>query len=137
MGVGWNAAASTTAARGADDWFQPDGVHLYAPGAEALAALLHTELVTLGVAPSPPTIGTSRLPRARRGTPYGAELAVTGGLGPFRWSCRPALPRGIHLLADGRLTGVPSGQAQSVRVTVTVTDATGTMATRPLLITVS
>jgi hypothetical protein len=130
--VDWNAAA-----RGASDWFQPDGVHLYAPGAEALATLLHAELVTLGIAPSPPAIGTSQLPRARRRVPYSDRLTTAGGLAPFRWSCRPALPPGLHLLADGRLTGIPRGPAQSRRLTFTVTDATGTLASRSLLVTVS
>lgn len=130
--VDWNAAA-----RAADGWFQPDGVHLYAPGAEALATLLHRELVTLGIAPPPPSIETAQLPRAHRRVAYSDVLRASGGVAPFSWTCRPGLPPGLHLRADGRLTGVPRGRAQSRRLTFTATDATGTLASRSLLLTVS
>jgi hypothetical protein len=119
--VDWDAAA-----HGHDNWFQPDGTHLFASGAEALATLLHSELVNLGIAPRPLSVMTAKLDPARRNWRYAVTLTATGGVAPYRWSCRPALPRGLHLLAGGRLVGVATGRPQSAPINFTVTDATGT-----------
>jgi hypothetical protein len=40
----WNAAVNAN-----PGWVQPDGVHLWGDGPRALAYLLHTSLVTLGI----------------------------------------------------------------------------------------
>lgn len=54
-------------------------------------------------------IRTQRLPAAKIGRPYAADLAAVGGISPTVWKLRRGrLPRGIRLAsALGRLTGVP------------------------------
>ncbi len=128
----WNALA-----QGHDDWFQTDNVHLYGSGARAMAGLIHSTLQGLGIAPAPLTVTTSAIGTARLHKAYAATLAATGGSGAYRWSCRPQLPRGLHLLAAGRLTGTASGRARVERVTFTVTDASGLTATRAFVLRVS
>src|SRR5262245_27073884 len=44
----WNAVS-----KGRTDWFQPDGIHLTAAGAEGMAVMVSDALVELGVAPKP------------------------------------------------------------------------------------
>jgi hypothetical protein len=127
--VDWDAAGT-----GHDDWFQPDGIHLFGGGAEALAALLHSTLVSLGVAPKPLVVSTSSLVAAREHRSYTATLDATGGIAPYRWSCRPGLPAGLRLLASGRLVGTPRGRRRSTTVTFTVTDAVGSTATARLVL---
>lgn len=127
--VDWDAAAA-----GHDDWFQPDGIHLFGGGAEALAGLLHSTLVTLGVAPKPLLVSTSSLVAAHQHQSYAAALAATGGIAPYRWTCRPGLPAGLHLLASGRLVGIPRGRRRSAAITFTVTDAVGSTGTTRLVV---
>jgi Putative Ig domain len=125
----WNAVA-----QGHDDWFQSDDVHLYGSGARAMAALLHSTLAALGVVAPPLAITTPALTRARLHQPYAVKLTATGGRGIYRWSCSPALPRGLHLLAAGRLAGLPAGKPRVERITLTVTDSSGAKATRALVL---
>jgi hypothetical protein len=85
-------------------------------------------LVTTGVsdpAPPPsPIIVVNKLPAARRGAVYNAQLAVAGGTPPLFWSVtQGALPPGLFLDANrGRLTGVPQ-KAGRYRFTLSVMDA--------------
>ena len=125
----WNAVA-----QGHDDWFQTDEVHLYGSGARAMATLLVSTLRGLGIGPAPLVVTTKAVTEARLHSPYTAKLAATGGLAPYRWSCAPALPRGLHLLAGGRLTGTPSGKARTARITFTVTDISGEKAARSVVL---
>ena len=125
----WNAVS-----QGHDDWFQSDEVHLYGSGARAVANLLVSALRGLGIGPAPLVVTTKAVTEAHLHRPYTAKLAATGGLSPYRWSCAPALPRGLHLLAGGRLTGAPSGNARTARITFTVTDASGEKAARSVVL---
>ncbi len=119
------------------DWFQPDGIHLRTDGAVAMATLVHSTLVGLGIAlaTQPATalsIVASRLPGGVVGRPYLARLVARGGTGPFRWiRLRGALPRGLRLGADGRINGIPK-QSGTFTIVVRVTDAQQAKATRTI-----
>lgn len=59
-----------------------------------------------------PMILRDALPRGRPGLPYpsGARLEVSGGDAPYVWTLvNGALPSGMSLAADGRLSGTPAG----------------------------
>ena len=103
-------------------WFQGDGIHLLLDGATALATLINTtvtETLTPLEAPSEPAEYLTV------GRPFSIPLEPVGGVAPFQWQVtRRALPRGLHLLADGRLEGVPRSPWQAV-VHLLVTDAEG------------
>ena len=87
-------------------WFQGDGIHLVYDGAVAMAGLLNAS-IKHALAP-PLTIRSQQLPVARVGRPYAAHLAASGGLAPYKWCVTSGpLPRGLHLLANGQLTGRP------------------------------
>jgi hypothetical protein len=117
----WNGYA-----RGHPSWFQNDGIHLFQPGANAIAGYLRANIIAalgagLAVAAAP-------LPAARVGRPYRTRLSASGGLGPYRWSVTSGpLPRGLHLLADGELLGRPRRPAR-VGVTFRVVDSLGATA---------
>jgi len=96
-------------------WFQGDGIHLVYEGAVAMATLLNTSIKE-ALAPSPQplaptpslTITATPLPVAYVGKPYSVRLAAEGGNAPYRWRVTSGpLPRGMHLLANGRITGMP------------------------------
>jgi Putative Ig domain len=137
--IDWNGYSSSHA-----DWFQSDGMHLLDGGGQGLATLLHDALVNLVLTPAPPVavypvpappapplvLPPTTLPAARVGRPYAAQLVATGGTAPYRWrSTSGPLPGGLHLLADGRLTGTPRRLAR-VAITFRATDARGQTATR-------
>lgn len=123
--VDWNVYS-----RSHPDWFQKDGLHLTDTGAIALSTLLHRALVNLGVAPLPVTIATSVLGELRRGRPYTGRLAVRGGRPPYRWTAPVAFPRGLHLLADGRVVATPLVRTGTYALQVKVADAVGQTASR-------
>ncbi len=57
------------------------------------------------------TITTTSLPEAAYNTPYSTNLAAAGGVGqPYTWALQTgsALPDGLHLAADGTISGTPS-----------------------------
>ena len=113
-------------------WFQGDAVHLLYPGAMALAALLNQALVAATAPPPPPPVplrpNRAPLPAARVGSPYATHLAIESGTAPYRWRSLSALPRGLHLLANGTISGVPR-RAVRMRLVFQVTDAAGAVAT--------
>jgi len=77
----------------------------------------------------------TRLPAATAGNRYRAQLAVRGGVGPFRWSAT-GLPNGLKLGArTGSLAGTPSG-AGTFRVIVRVRDALGAVSKKTLSLTI-
>lgn len=117
----WNAYAA-----GHPSWFQNDGIHLFQPGANAIAAFLHANIfAALG---SRLAVAAAPLPAARVGRRYATRLSASGGLAPYRWSVTSGpLPRGLHLLADGELLGSPR-RAVRVSLTLRVTDALGASA---------
>lgn len=140
--IDWNAYSG-----GHPDWFQTDGMHLLPGGGEGLATLLHGAVETLVLPPSPPHITVfpilpsvdpplvlppAALPAARVGRPYAFQLSATGGTAPFRWhvTSRP-LPRGLHLLAGGLLTGTPR-RAAHVAISFQASDAFGQTATQQM-----
>ena len=125
----WNALS-----QGHSAWFQTDGVHLYGGGARAMAGLIHSTLRGLGIGAEPLIVTTKTIGKARLHQAYAVTLAATGGSGAYRWSCSPPLPRGLHLLAAGRLTGTASGRARVERIRFMVTDAAGTKASQVLVL---
>lgn len=113
------------------EWFQSDGVHLLRGGAEGMATLIHQTLIDAGVAVKPVSIATSTLPVARKGRPYAVQLATAGGLTPFRWAMFGHVPKGLHLLASGALSGTPRTTG-SFQLRFRVSDAQETAATQTL-----
>ena len=123
------------------DWFQPDGLHLTAVGAIAMATLVHRSLDQLGLVIAPPvpalTIVTRKLPAARVGRPYVARLAASGGTLPIRWiRAAGAIPAGLALRREGRVSGTPRVAGRRV-IALRVTDARGRSASRRFLLSVA
>jgi hypothetical protein len=125
--IDWNVYS-----RSHPDWFQTDGLHLLAPGAEAMATLIHKSLLTAGVAAKPARITTTALPAAHHGRAYKAKLAATAGVAPYRWSLLERAPLGIHLEANGAVMGTPRAKPGRYTFNVRVRDAIGSLATRHL-----
>ena len=125
--IDWNLYS-----RSHPDWFQSDGVHLTADGAEGMATLIHKSLESAGIAAPDVRVRTSRLPAAKRGVAYSARLVGTAGIAPYRWSLLERAPAGLHLEANGIVRGSPRVAAGSYRFDVRVTDATNTSTTRRL-----
>jgi hypothetical protein len=130
--VDWNMYS-----RSHPDWFQSDGLHLLAPGAEGMATLIHNALVAGGVAPAPVQVTTAALPVAHKAQSYAAKLTASGGVAPFKWSLLERAPEGIHLLPSGAIDGKPRGHSGSYVFDVRVTDAVGDMGTRNLKLRIS
>jgi len=126
--VDWNGASHEKWS-----WFQGDGIHLVYPGALAMASLLNGALLQ-ALAPPPPPAPPFRpqstpLPPALVGQQYSTHLVADSGAAPYRWrSLSGPLPRGLRLLADGAITGVPRLPCR-VPVVFQVTDASGAVAT--------
>lgn len=134
--VDWNAYS-----RSHPDWFQPDGLHLGWRGAQAMATLLHTTLVKLGIVTEPVTAQklkvAATIARGKTGTPYTARLVARGGKAPYRWArAGGVVPAGLRLTATGRLTGTPTAAGRFTFV-VRVTDAARATATRRLVVRIS
>jgi len=125
--IDWNVYS-----RSHPDWFQTDGLHLLGPGADGMATLIHKSLLAAGVAAKPARITTATLPAARRGRPYRAKLAAVAGITPYTWSLLERAPAGIHLAANGAVSGMPRAKAGRYTFDVRVRDAGGSLATRRL-----
>lgn len=125
--IDWNLYS-----RSHPDWFQPDGLHLLQPGADAMATLIHKVLLADGVALKPVQVDTVSLPPARRGKPYGARLQASEGLSPYRWSLLARAPKGLHLEADGRIIGKPLAKPGRYAFNVRVKDSAASTAVRRL-----
>lgn len=120
--VDWNMYS-----RSHPEWFQNDGEHLIDAGGVAMATLVHAAVLKALV---PVVVASKRLPVARVGHPYRAQLVASGGTAPYRWDvAHGALPKGLRLTSAGRIVGVPKRPAR-VAVAVHVADATGEAATR-------
>jgi hypothetical protein len=89
------------------------------PAQSAAAAL------TLTVAASPLTVGTTSLPSGQLGTAYSKTLVATGGAKPYTWSLTSGtLPAGLSLnTATGAITGTPTAVVSATPLTFTVTDS--------------
>jgi hypothetical protein len=116
--IHWNALSATH-----PEWFQTDGLHLVYEGAMAMASLIHGAIERSLV--PPPTVMPGRLPAAHAGRRYTAPLKARGGVAPVRWTLvSGALPRGLRLLANGQIAGIPVHRARASFV-VCATDARG------------
>jgi hypothetical protein len=86
---------------------------------------------------TPPAITTDALPDVYTGQAYSATLAATGGVPPYTWSlAERALPAGLTLAPDGRLTGTPTVAAATAVFTVEVQDSAGMTARASLTLNV-
>lgn len=82
-----------------------------------------TAELTLTVLDSGLVVATEALPAAEEGLPYDAQLEALGGEAPYGWLITDgALPAGLALGADGRITGTPS-EIGPFPLTVRVVDA--------------
>ncbi len=129
----WNALSRNDPA-----WFQPDGIHLTASGAEGMASLVNDTLVQLGIAPKPAVpparrllaIASRALPGGHPGRPYNVLLKATGGTTPYRWTrVGGTLPPGLRLATTGRVSGVPA-RAGMFTLRARVADRSGNARTR-------
>jgi putative Ig domain-containing protein len=125
--IDWNVYS-----RSHPDWFQGDGLHLLAPGAEAMADLIHETLVDAGIALRPVRIVTAALPVAHPGRRYSTRLRAAAGLAPYAWSLLARAPRGLHLKRSGAIAGTPSVVPGTYTLSVRVKDAASSFGTRRL-----
>jgi len=115
--VDWNRLSASH-----PEWFQTDGIHLVDAGGVAMARLAHGSVIE---AVDPLQVDRPTLPVLRFGRDYRLQLSALGGTPPYRWrvaSGRP--PRGIHLTAEGELSGRPRG-SRALGFFISVTDADG------------
>jgi uncharacterized repeat protein (TIGR03806 family) len=83
------------------------------------------------------TVATTSLPADTIAVPYDHTLAAAGGDAPYGWSLTAgALPAGLGLASDGRISGTPTA-AGTASFTVRVVDAGSASATRDLAITIN
>ncbi len=125
--IDWNLYS-----RSHPEWFQDDGLHLLAPGSEAMATLIHQTLLDAGVALKPVQVATTALPAARHDKTYATKLSASNGLAPYRWSLLARAPKGLHLEADGRIIGKPLVKPGTYVLNVRVKDAASSFDTRRL-----
>jgi Putative Ig domain len=130
--VDWNVYS-----RSHPDWFQTDGIHLAALGANGMATLIHKALVTAGIAIPPLRVLTNALPIGQRGRTYATRLHAAAGLPPYRWSLLERAPSGIHLEPNGVVEGAPHVRPGRYTFNVRVNDASGYTATRRLTLRVA
>ncbi len=67
------------------------------------------------------------------GRSYTFELSVYGGIPPYKWSLRGALPAGMNLSENGIITGTPMAATMQT-LTFEVEDTTGAKADRPMIL---
>jgi hypothetical protein len=124
--VDWNVYS-----RNHPEWFQDDGEHLLDGGGVAMATLIHLAIDEVAY-----PLEIARVPGpARIGVPYSVQLSASGGMPPYRWRLLGAPPRGLHLLAGGRLYGTPTHVGRAV-VTLSVADIEGQIASARLVLSV-
>jgi len=127
--IDWNAYSASH-----PEWFQGDGLHLLGPGSEAMAVLIHQSLLDAHIAVPPVAVATSAIPKPHRARSYRFQFTAAGGRAPYSWSLAGRLPRGLHLLASGTLSGTPRGPGGTFAFTVEVKDAIGQTATQKFVI---
>jgi hypothetical protein len=84
-------------------------------------------------------ITTTTLMNGSVGMPYSLTLMASGGTTPYAWSLASgALPQGIALTADGKISGTPTAAGTSA-FTIQVSDASSPLqiATATLMLTIS
>ena len=131
----WNALA-----RGKNGWTQSDGIHLTPTGAQGMATMINTALVTLGVATRAGeatrrlSIAARALPKARVGRAYTTRLRASGGTSPYRWAqVGGRLAPGVKLTPAGILRGRPT-RVGGYRIVLRVVDGAGTARTRAFVL---
>ncbi len=116
-------------------WFQSDAIHLVASGAVAIAQLIHNALVDAS-APPPPLVISPAAFTARVGRRFTTPLSVSGGKPPYRWRVTTGrLERGLHLLANGVLTGKPTKPGR-LAIGLAVSDSSGGSASTQAVLTI-
>ena len=126
----WNSYAGAH-----PEWFQTDFIHLRPAGGLAIATWIHQAIDdTLAPPAPPPSTGTPLVVPVqamvgRVGVHFDRHLHAGGGTAPFRWRTTGVSLRkaGLHLLANGDLTGRP-GHARTFTLPLQVTDAGGSTA---------
>jgi hypothetical protein len=83
----------------------------------------------MGVRRAPLSISSCPLPPAQLGRSFEAALASEGGVAPYVWTASGALPAGLTLSSEGRLSGIPVAPGTAV-FTVAVRDGNGILATQ-------
>ncbi len=83
----------------------------------------------LSVRRAPLSISSCPLPPAQLGQSYDASLSVVGGVAPFVWTFSGAVPAGLTVSSDGRLSGIPTAPGPTT-FTVAVRDGNGLIATQ-------
>jgi len=71
---------------------------------------------------SKPAITSTSLPNGIVGSKYGAQITVTGGTPPLKWTVKPGLPNGLTFI-DGVIAGTPTEPSEGKEFTFVVTDA--------------
>ncbi|MDT0215593.1 carboxypeptidase regulatory-like domain-containing protein [Rothia sp. ARF10] len=91
-----------------------------------------------GTTPAAPTVTTTSLPGATKGTAYSQTLAASGGTTPYTWSVTSGtLPAGLSLAsATGVISGTPT-TVESKTFTVQVKDAGALTDTQSLTLSVT
>jgi len=86
-----------------------------------------------------PNITTSSLPEGQTGMAYSQTLTVSGGTAPYTWIITfGKLSPGLQLNSNtGVISGTPTVANNSAFVTFRVTDHSGKMATKALLIVIN
>lgn len=79
-------------------------------------------------------IVTESLADASVGNPLAIALAAAGGVPPYDWSVSGELPPGVSISSAGAISGKPTGEFKSYPLSVTVTDAQGTQASKDLVL---
>ena len=80
-------------------------------------------------------ITTTALPPGTMNTPYPAfNMSAQGGVPPYSWNGAP-FPTGLTFSAGGTISGCPTGPTTTP--TITVTDSTGTPATKSFTLTIN
>jgi hypothetical protein len=67
-----------------------------------------SQFFSLAIAPTPVLIVTGTLPAGLVGVGYSTTLSATGGSGAYTWSGTGAMPPGLTVTADGRISGTPA-----------------------------
>lgn len=86
----------------------------------------------------PLKVQTQQLPAGTNGQEYSVTLAALGGEAPYNWSVdgTPALPAGLSLNRDGKITGTPTA-ASTTEITFKVEDGKKRTATQKLQLVVN
>ncbi|HEX3702559.1 MAG TPA: putative Ig domain-containing protein, partial [Vicinamibacterales bacterium] len=108
-------------------------------GKDSYSGRTATASLTAVIAPAPLAVATTALASGQVGVSYKATLSATGGAGGTTWSVSAgALPAGLTVSAAGVISGTPaSSSAGTATFTVQARDASGSLATKDLSVTIA